>query len=271
MNFHLSDDKLLLKLVDGHKFVEKVGDAVKIPIGAQIITMNEGTHIHIDKQPYIAMSISDVVGYQIKEKTEQLKFYFLRSCIPDEIKDVKFIEDRIRARREAAEIASKEAKNSLWLEFGVGQGKSARLWLEYLPTDCELLLFDSFEGLPEPWDNGDFIEPVGYQKCGIPQFDDSRARIIKGLFCDTLPVCKFNNQIGFIHIDCDIYSSAICALDFITPYIRNGTIIIFDELYGYANYKNHEWKALNEWRDRNQWIQIQWLWRSAWSACCQII
>ena len=38
-----------------------------------------------------------------------------------------------------------------WVEYGVWKGDTARLLLEHLPPDSELVLLDSFEGLPEDW------------------------------------------------------------------------------------------------------------------------
>ena len=50
----------------------------------------------------------------------------------------------------------------------------------------------------------------------------------------------------FINIDCDLYSSTICALNFSKPIIDEETIIIFDELIINPNWEKHEFKALNE-------------------------
>jgi len=136
--------------------------------------------------------------------------------------------------------------SNTWAEFGVERGLSALVIQAWLPEDGKLYLFDSFEGLPEPWyaDKG-----IGHRKSpGIPEFADARIEIKIGLFADTLPL---DDLLGFVHIDCDIYSSTKTALAGIS--VAPGTIILFDELWGYGAgensdaWKEHEYKALMEW------------------------
>lgn len=52
-----------------------------------------------------------------------------------------------------------------------------------------------------------------------------------------------------MHIDCDIYSSTKCAFDTFRDNIKPGTVIVFDELWNYPDYKNHEMKAFAEYPD----------------------
>ena len=143
-------------------------------------------------------------------------------------------------------------------------------WDRSLPSDCGLHLFDTFTGLPEEWDTGDGKVPAGRFACDVPKFDDSRVKVFKGLFQDVLPSYAFTKKVGLAHIDCDTYSGAICALKAITPHLQKGTVMVFDEIYGYPTYEDHEWKALTEWRESNPSIRISWVWRSMWSACGRI-
>jgi hypothetical protein len=192
-----------------------------------------------------------------------MAFEFRPELAPDEIRGLPYIEDRDDARHEAAKLG---LGDSLWLEFGVAHGKSAKIWLEHLPEDCGLHLFDVFTGLPEEWDTGDGKVPVGRFACEAPKFDDHRVKVFGGLFQDVLPSYTFSKKVGLAHIDCDIYSGAICALKAITPHLQKGTVMVFDEIYGYPTYEDHEWKALSECPS----IHIDWLWRSMWSACGRI-
>ena len=146
---------------------------------------------------------------------------------------------------------------STWAEFGVENGTSARYFLERLPADGTFYLFDSFEGLPEEW----YGHEVGHRRATfVPRFSDSRAKIVKGWFKDTLPI---DVTFDFVHIDCDLYSSTKTVLDNIN--VRIGTIILFDELWGYPDWEDHEYKALNEWdrswkyiaRDKNYRAAIE--------------
>jgi predicted O-methyltransferase YrrM len=145
------------------------------------------------------------------------------------------------------------APTSRWAEFGVGDGTSARHFLDCLPADGRLHLFDSWEGLPEHWYAN---KGVGYFG-GIepPKFADKRVRMHKGWFDEILPL-KSKRPFGLVHIDCDIYSSTKTVLERVR--VTKGTIILFDELFGYGAgpnegaWKEHEYKALMEWdRDFN--------------------
>lgn len=134
-----------------------------------------------------------------------------------------------------------------WAEFGVAQGNSAHFFLRHLPENGKMYMLDSFEGLPEEWNQN----PVGTFACKVPEFNDPRAIVIKGWFEDT--ISQVTDVLDFVHIDSDIYSAAKTVLDNIK--VRKGTIILFDELWGWANgtlvenadWRNSEYKALIEW------------------------
>ena len=66
--------------------------------------------------------------------------------------------------------------------------------------------------------------------------------MIDGYFEDTLPnfIKNFNEEISFIHIDCDIYSSTLTIFKYLQEHIKKGTIISFDEIIGYDEYLYHE-------------------------------
>ena len=57
-------------------------------------------------------------------------------------------------------------------------------------------------------------------------------------------------------MDCDIYSSTVTILDELNQLIPPGCIILFDDLYPfhgeqhYPNWKDGEFKAINEWLDK---------------------
>jgi hypothetical protein len=57
---------------------------------------------------------------------------------------------------------------------------------------------------------------------------------------------------AFIHIDCDMYISTKCIFDTIGKYIVPGTVIEFDELYGYPGWRENEFKALTEFCEENR-------------------
>ena len=129
---------------------------------------------------------------------------------------------------------------TLYLEFGVYEGKSLRWWAEHLTDPSSRLVgFDSFEGLPEDWRPGG--GGVGaFRTAGPPSIEDSRVSYVVGWFDDTLPDYKppEHDQL-VVNIDCDLYSSARTVLEWVEPHLRPGTLVYFDELID----SQHEMRA----------------------------
>lgn len=135
------------------------------------------------------------------------------------------------------------AERVLYLEFGVYEGYTLRRWAKLLTDPASSLHgFDSFEGLPENWDE---LRPKGTfdVKGMIPQYDDSRIKLHQGWFEDTLPRFALPaHERLVIHVDADLYSSAKFVLDTLRAAIVPGSIIIFDEFCD----RVHEMKAFDE-------------------------
>lgn len=130
----------------------------------------------------------------------------------------------------------------LYMEFGVGSGRSLRALRRLIPAQETLYGFDSFRGLPEPWRN----LPVGTfatsYRVRLPN-----TVIVEGMFADTVP--RFARQHGgervaLMHVDCDLFSSTRDVLSGLGPMIVPGTVMIFDELFGYDGWEAHEYLAL---------------------------
>lgn len=130
-----------------------------------------------------------------------------------------------------------------YLEFGVFRGDSIRYIAGHNPNPAARFWgFDSFEGLPSDWNERN---PQGAFGVGgrIPDIADQRVRFIKGWFEDTLPrfLRDYEPQAKlWLHIDADLYSSAIEVLVLLKRYIRRDTVIVFDEIEDLMN----EFKAL---------------------------
>lgn len=146
-----------------------------------------------------------------------------------------------------AKVFSHTPPTGYILEFGVGSGQSLRVLAEN--TTRRVIGFDSFEGLPEPWK---FTDEEVYEK-GDMKFDppprQSNVVHVKGWFADTIPAWKETHKadIGFLHIDSDLYSSCKTILTELNDRIVPGTIILFDELFYYPYWREGEWKAFKEW------------------------
>ncbi len=186
---------------------------------------------------------------------------YSRNYCPPELKDIKDVTGTggSRAYRALYKIAAELAPNDTWAEFGVGCGHNTTKHLRHvLGADGHLYLFDSWTGIPEAWKLSEHhIEPIGKWKfpssVGIRlQQLDNRLIITDGFFKDTIPNVLFPEQLGLIHIDCDIYSSTRDVLFGLNKFIDTGTVIIFDELIGYQCYEDHEYKALQEWLEETE-------------------
>jgi hypothetical protein len=131
-----------------------------------------------------------------------------------------------------------------YLEFGVFQGASMRYWSRALANPASHLHgFDSFEGLPEDWDDGP--NPKGKFSVGgaVPQIDDPRVRFFKGWFDQTLPAYQVPpHEVLVVTLDADLYSSTIYVLRQLRAYIVPGTFIYLDDMAR----PDHEPRALSD-------------------------
>ncbi|WP_051087836.1 TylF/MycF/NovP-related O-methyltransferase [Endozoicomonas elysicola] len=75
-------------------------------------------------------------------------------------------------------------------------------------------------------------------------------RLVKGLFSETLPVFARevlkDQPIALLHIDCDLYQSTVDIFNAIGHRLVQGSIVLFDELYNFPKWEEHEVKALHE-------------------------
>lgn len=167
----------------------------------------------------------------------------------------------------AMENVRKLGDDGTVLEFGTNNGGSLLYFWKNLPTSYVLHGFDSFEGIPEPWDRlpKGAIKGHGYpselwsaapemlpdierqvaETGVIPLPPQTNIVIHKGLFAHTLPdvmVGGIPKNIRFIHFDADIYMGTRPVLDAICGQMHHKYFILFDELYSV----NHEFKAWME-------------------------
>jgi transaldolase len=132
------------------------------------------------------------------------------------------------------QLKIEKQENELWLEFGVFHGNSIN-YISQFTTDI-VYGFDSFEGLPEDWRENHLKGE--FKVNNLPKVNYN-VKLIKGWFNDTVE--EFINinkdkQISFLHLDADLYSSTKYVLDTLKNNIKNGCIIIFDELVNYKGF-----------------------------------
>lgn len=143
-------------------------------------------------------------------------------------------------------------KTGLFCEFGVAKGASLH-FLAGIRPDVTWYGFDTFTGLPESsgyglrWTKGMF-------DCGgkPPELDVDNVEYHVGLFQDT--ICPFSKvhpgPISFLHIDSDLFKSAWTVLSFLYSQIVPGTLILFDEFWGFPGWEEagmSEAEALYNW------------------------
>jgi len=135
------------------------------------------------------------------------------------------------------------------MEFGVYQGNSINMLANLFDTSV-IYGFDSFFGLPEDWVGGINNYKKGhFNENGKLPVVLENVILVKGEFQDTLPLFKNRSnleKIDLINIDCDLYSSTKYVLDLFNQEIKVGTIILFDEYFRYLGWRNHEFKAWQE-------------------------
>jgi hypothetical protein len=141
--------------------------------------------------------------------------------------------------------------NGLILEFGVFRADSINHFAKYLDKKKDnrtLHGFDSFEGLSEAW-SGTSYNKAHFDQAGKLPKVQNRVKLHKGWIDTTLPEFLVNEKessIAFIHFDMDTYTPTKQALEICTPYLKVGTILVFDEFIGYPGWKEHEFKAFQE-------------------------
>ena len=133
------------------------------------------------------------------------------------------------------------------MEFGVFQGKSINI-ISAAKPDKIIYGFDSFEGLPDIWWQEDKYPKGHFSLNGKLPPVNKNVRLIKGWFNETLPafVKEHSEPCAFIHIDCDLYSSAQTVLEILKNQIISGTVIAFDEYYNYPGWQEGEYKVFAE-------------------------
>ena len=132
-----------------------------------------------------------------------------------------------------------------YLEFGVFRGWSMKQWLSINQhPESRFFGFDTFTGLPETWMKGRLAGHFDVNG-SFPDLSDPRVKFIKGLFQETLPgfLQTFRNDRQLVvHIDCDLYAGTLFCLASLHPFMRPGTIVMFDEFYDVL----HEFAGFHE-------------------------
>ena len=111
---------------------------------------------------------------------------------------------------------------------------------------------------------------INIYKCNPPLSDNTG--INGSLYSCKVSIKNFlsNNtkKIAFIHFDLDTYESTSFVLKSLKKDLQPGTIILFDEFYGFPNWEKYEYKAFKEEIEQNKFKYIAFGSRQ---ACIKII
>jgi len=189
----------------------------------------------------------------------------------------------LRLGIDKANVVKQRFPNAQFLEFGVHEGKDLVRMATFLrsvedkkrSTYTTFHGFDSFEGLPEDWINGQIgTDDKPFHRKGAfdtggesPNVEHLRnhmkireqpqqqpqplhVQFHKGWFHESLPqfldeTDHGDEPVAFVHADADLYTSTITVLDILCSrtLLRKGSILVFDEFWNYKNWENGEYKA----------------------------
>lgn len=164
-----------------------------------------------------------------------------------------------------------------YYEFGLFRGgtflATSRVLEKLGLKDVRMYGFDSFEGLPEATsiDAGDprFFE--GQFACSRKEVEKNlvehgmnmtRADLIEGFYEDSLTE-ELRTQHPFksaavVLLDCDYYTSTKVAMEWLEPYLRPGTVLLFDDWFSYGDQTElGQQKALEEWLEAHTTMRIE--------------
>lgn len=154
-----------------------------------------------------------------------------------------------------------------YFEFGVYNGTSMSCMNTALTTfgldHVNLIGFDSFLGLPTEvesiddgvWSTGLFSCPKDYTIKNLcsKNVDMSRVHFVDGWYKDTLslhPIKLNTTRVSVVMIDCDAYSSAVLALNFVSPFLSDISAIFFDDW----RLNDLDVKGMGEYRAFNEFL-----------------
>lgn len=177
-------------------------------------------------------------------------------------------------------FARSEQVEGDYAEFGVYRGRTFveawRAWKTHGAPPRRFFAFDSFEGLPDAagrFNTGDFSSgrqafEGRLRRARIPAAD---VHIVEGFFDATLakPELIPLEKVAVAWVDCDLYSSTVPVLEYLTPRLAQGAIVVFDDWYCFqGDGDDGEARACREWLERNPeitlvpWQQHNWAGKS---------
>ena len=202
-----------------------------------IIFLNNGLKIKSQPHSPAELYFKDVA----LESYEKFKNHFKDSFV--------FSDDNSIRNFAINESINKFDNQNLFLEFGVFKGDSINLFGKNLKKiNGEIFGFDSFRGLKDEWMTEEYNPTGTFDLKGKKPKVENNVRLIDGWVEETFfKFMKGNKKkIAFVHLDLDTYKSTSFVLKTLKENIQPGTIILFDEFYGFPNWEKYEYRAFKE-------------------------
>ena len=206
------------------------------------------------------------LSYELEKQNSNLLAYLLYDRVPVVLlnRAVQRSADYVESNMPGVIVFTASKKQDMWdcaiskikidgllAEFGVFEGDSIN-YLSKLVYPKTIFGFDSFFGLEEDYA---LDHPKGgFNKDGKLPEVNSNVCLIQGSFSKTLKGWLDENKgvFSFINIDCDTYNSTSTVLNLLGPErIVPGTMILFDEYFGFHGWEDHEFKAWQEYCNEN--------------------
>ena len=180
--------------------------------------------------------------------------------------------NRLEAMNMSFTFLRKSGIRGHYYEFGCYQGLSlinasvVSSQMQFMPD--QFYVFDSFKGLPalkgkDQLQDYDVFKEQQYS-CSMEEVKQNLAKanaplerynFIEGFYDQSLSDPALLSKMGdsrasFVHIDCDLYSSAVPVLKFIENRIVDGSIVMFDDWFCYRGRPDRGVaRAFNEWKE----------------------
>jgi hypothetical protein len=184
--------------------------------------------------------VSDLMlDLRVRAKQETVDYIY------PHLKTAMLFQDRYALLEFALQAAVEAKLQGIVAEFGVAGGKTLRhiaaRWKGPIHG------FDSFEGLPENW-TGTHEQAGRFNAQGKTPAVPGHVTLHAGWFDKTLPqfLAGQAGPASLLHLDADLYSSTKSVLSQMKDLIVAGTVLVFDEYYNYPNWREHEFKAFQE-------------------------
>ena len=142
--------------------------------------------------------------------------------------------------------------DGLVCEFGVAQGRSLRMMQELLPLELSLHGFDTFTGLPIPWNS---LPAGSFSTFGSLPSIEGDVYYHKGLFVDSIPEFLEGEYkpLAFANIDALLYASTLDILEAVHSRVVPGTVFAFADYCCHPTWRQDAFRAWRECCKRFGW------------------